>query len=399
MSKIILYILLPLLALTLSACSGGVTETGNPSRSYVTSSSDGYGQWSVNDSSMSGQLNVTAPSTGVVQYTYVVSGGCGAATTYGFLPCTISVAQCTPGATSCAGAPTVGEVFYLLEMPGVALMVYAPAENQLHTGVLLGDCATNLAGDYTTLPNGQGVVNLFGMYRSDASFTNFISSSFAMVTPASPTLYYLTTESGGTGAISIPPSTCSQGVRNFTMEGIPVRGTATAGGLWLFSYPSPLGGSMAFRTELAASLPELANRTFAGFVSADDAATTMARLETGPLAGGQVPYAQLLYQTGTAPPAAGQFLEAPADAPGSFGFNGNPAGAGGTSYATNLLQPTYPTPANIPGLFINPVGSGADDRQILAAMKSNGKLILYGNRFGNRSGTIKITGSVFLFEQ
>jgi hypothetical protein len=387
--------------LALASCSGGVTETGNPSRTYITAGSDGtFGTWQVSSSGFSASLGVTAASTGVIQYTFSLSGSCGSPGEFGFRPCTISLSGCQNGSASCVSPPAVGALFYLLEMPGVALLAYSPSDQKFHSGSVLGSCGSDVSGDYVSMPTALGGVNLFGMYRSDAALQNLIGSEFALLNGSPPSLFYTTTDGSGTGATSTSSMTCSGGVRTFVVDGIPVRSTTTASGLWTFSLPAGQGGSISFRTSLAATSQDLVTRTLYGFIAADSGTVVLARLGTGGLQAGGVSLGSLTISTGQEFDLSSETIQSVKSIGSTFGFNGNPPGFSGYSYGNNLLQPTYPTPGDIPGLFISQPVPGSAQGTIYGVMRgSTGKLILYGSGFDVRSGTIKITSSTILFEQ
>jgi hypothetical protein len=387
------------LALIAAGCSGGggVSETGNPQRTYLTSSGDGFGRWQLADDSFSSEWSVTS-ATGVVQYVYSLGGSCGGATTFGFKPCTIAATGCAPGAAGCPTPPAAGEVFYVLEMPGVSAIIYTPTQNQLHSGTVLGSCDAEVAGDYLSASTGLGSIKLFGLYRSDSTFTNFIDSSFGLYDPAAPKLFYATTSGSGTGATSIGSVACENGIRTFELSGVPVRATLTAGGLWGFSLPPGYGGSVSFRTDLAAGIGDLAGKRFFGFSVYDTGLLTFAQLNTGPVTAGRVPLTSLIHSTGTQPDITGVSFVSAKGAGATFGLNGNPPGFFGYTYSTNLLSSTYPTPGDAPGLFIS-TGGPAGQGTFVTAMKTGGKVLIQVTLFGNRSGTLKVIGSSIFFEE
>ncbi|HUP58095.1 MAG TPA: hypothetical protein VM598_11625 [Bdellovibrionota bacterium] len=389
------------LALIAAGCSGGggVSETGNPQRTYLTSSGDGFGRWRIEDASFDSEWSVTS-SAGSVQYVYSLAGSCGGPTTFGFKSCTISTSSCVAGAAACPTPPAPGETVNILELPGVSALIYTPTQNLLHSGSVLGSCDAEIAGDYLSASTGLGSIKLFGLYRSDSTFTNFIDSSFGLYDPASPKLFYATTTASGTGATTLGPVTCQNGIRTFELGGIPVRATMTAGGLWGFSLPPGYGGAISFRTDLAASLGDLANKRFYGFSAYDVGLLTMVEVTTGPIGGNSVPLTSAIHSTGPQPNITGVSFMSAKSAGSTYGLNGNPPGFLGYTYATNLLSSTYPTPGDAPGLFISTGGSGTPDQgTIVSAMKSRGKVVIQSTLFGNRGGAIKVIGSSIFFEQ
>ncbi len=395
-----LILALAMLALvTGCAGGGGGVETGNPSVYATTSTLGDFGTWVIYpDSTFEMEWLVTAPVTGATQYTYRATASCQAANSYGFRPCTLLTASCVAGTLSCpVSAPAPGDNYQLLEMPGVALIAYSTAQDHLHIGTIRGDCTSDVSGDYTFINTGLARQEVFGVYRSDSSFSSLVQANFGFSTPLSPTLSHLTQAGGGSGATSFSVS-CQDGVRTINSGGVTSRATLTESGLFMFDFPALLGGAFAFREDLSAGTDDLAGRTLQGFVYATGGTRTQARLTLGSRVGSQVPYSSLSYQSGGAQSVAGHYLISAQASAGAYGFSSSHSGSP-APYSANALSATYPTPDSIRGLFINPGGSSASNFTIVTAMKNqvNGKLLVFATELDLRLGAIRITGvSIFM---
>jgi hypothetical protein len=390
-----------LLSVWTTACTSGpgIVETGNP-KLYISTTSEGdLGVWQVETGAFSLEWQVAAPFTGEISYAYRVSGSCSSASDYGFRPCTLVAASCEARASACPGSvPAVGDTYELLELPGVALFAYAAAQTRLHVGVLRAGCDAEISGDFTYLNSALNRQEVFGQFRTDSSLQDIVRSAFSFRFPGTPSLFYYDT---GTGQVSVTgEATCSGGVRTIPVGTSTTRVTVTESGLLLLSYPFPFGGAFAFRTDQAAEIGELANKTFMGYVFKEGGGSTMARLRTGSHSGGGVAYTSLDYRTGPQPDLTGHLIQAASEIGSAYGFDGVPPGFFGGSYADNLLASSYPTPAQVPGVLIDRGGTGPDSFTLLTAMRTGtGKLLLFSTTMNSSGGIIKTVGTAAYMEQ
>src|SRR6185295_11761557 len=127
---------------------------------------------------------------------------------------------------------------------------------------------------------------------------------------------------------------------------------------------------------------------------------TMAVLTTGGLSGASIPMTSLSFETQTAPSVSGHTFQSVKSIGGAYGFNGVPAGAAPSTYATNLLYPNYPTPGDVPGVFIDTAGTSANQFTMYIALRSatDGRVLLFGATVDNVFGTLEIAGTSIYVE-
>lgn len=358
-----------------SGSGGGGGSTVTTPNTYATTSTRGdYAEWTLDGST----LNATWQSIsdiGEVDYTFTITANCSAANSFNLRNCTISTSSCADGVSACPADPT-GDL-ELMDAPGVALFVNTDpgmVTEQLHIGFAKNNdgCGVDMAGDYSFIRTGLGLSDIFGMYRSDANAINITHADFGFDSAddnvTSQTVGYRT----GTPVEMFDDDGCVNGVRTRGNGGSALRIMVTNSGLFILDLPSGQGGLVSFKTSTAASLSDFAGKTFTGISFPDNSAPEALRAVFGAAASripvdvsftGSGSQSLRLMDIGTADSATLPTYPDFGVAPGTYGGS--------------VLAATYPTPANIPGLFkFDQLGDSG--RVIVAAMKSGGKIIGVG---------------------
>ena len=384
--------------------SGANPDRGNASYTYSTTSNIGdYSEWTFDGSTASTSWQVIN-STGGVDMTYRVVADCGTFNTnYGYYTCTISTAACTPGLAACSGLPS--GTFDMMEVPNTAIFVHTGSgvSSQLHIGLIKDSaaCTADVSGDYIYARTGLGNRDLFGAYRSDSNFVSITHADFSMYSSASgttPVVEYSTQDASGTGAVTFTGSTCANGVRSRGLNGETLRAMMTNSGLFILDLPSGQGGIVSFKMANAATLSDFENKSFGGISFPDNANPSPIAAVTGAISANAVAVSS--GDVNGVPIGAVDIRPitnnaSVATSPSYPDFSVAPAS--GTYSSNTTLQPTYPTPDSLPGLFRIDGALADTGRVVLAAAKLNGKVVAFGFVYNWRDSgqTNPATGSPF----
>lgn len=379
---------------TTDSKTGVGTGTAN---TYATTSNVGdYAEWSVAGNTLNATWkNIDA--TGATSATYTVVATCGTAdSTYGHKTCTIDTGSSSCTGT-CTGAPSGS--FHMMEVPGVALFVHTGSgtSQQLHVGFLKDSdsCSKDMSGDYVFMKTAVGNSDIFGMYRADSNLINVTHADFKMQNTTSqattPTLTYST----GTASEVLGDGGCTGGVRTRTVGGGTIRGMMTQSGLFILDMPEGQGGLVSYKTTVAATLADLAGKSFGGITFPDNGGPELLSATTGTITSNSLPITANVggnTQTGMeirpltnattnlTNPAYANFAAAPA---------GYTAGA-------NVLAATYATPSTFPGMFRMDNTMADSGRLLISFIKYNSKVIGFGVVFNYRTnGQTKPNGSTY----
>lgn len=413
----------------LLACSKSETTTTSGTTYAATSSTGDYAQWTISGTTLSGTWQVTN-STGAITKTLTITATCGSAdATYGYMTCAVSSSSCADGTTVCGAsdAPAAGTAFYAFEVPGFALFVKAQdgnAKNELQVGFALDTtCPTASAttSDYSFIHLGNAQTDLFGVMRITPTFTALTHADFRMGRgsctagtssggcSATPTVLYSNGNGTGTGVETITSTSCSSGVQTVVLNGsLTIRASASTSGNMIVDFPSGLGGIIAFPVSTAATLSDLASRSFGGIVFPDNGSANLATVTTGAVSGSTVPVSAITFQNGGSTNIVSPMFRAAANtstltSPAYPNFTAVPTG-----YSNNPTLPaTYATPSAIPGLFVIDGASATDNgRVVTTAMKYNGKTYIFGavynwrnNQYGYSSFDNVNSGAFIFFQK
>ncbi len=401
-----------LVVAVLAACGGG--DSGGspdpsppvtPSHEYISTTSRGdLVSYTITGADVAIQWNVTN-DMGVINYTWNIAASCGAPdTTYGYRNCSIASASCTVGAAVVCPAATPDGTFQLMEITGTALVVHVPltiamltdgsAHDELHAGFISGGCPTDVSGDYSYVLTGRAngshsATDLFGVYRSDATFNNIIHADFSMGTvgeAAISTAVSDYTTFDPHGAVTLTGNTCQNGVFVRELAGATTRLNVTSGSGFIFDFPAGQGGVIAIKTTTAAALADLAGHNWWGISFPDNGTTELLNMTTTAVVAGAVSISGTS-TSGASIPATPIVPAIDESAPGSkFGLPASYTASG------NVLLASYPTPGNIPGLFL----IDTPERNIVTvASKVGTQVMLYGVTFEYRNAS---GGSCVIFD-
>lgn len=388
------------LALLAGCGSGGSNSSPSTPVSYTYTSTTSRGDlvnYTITGSSAAIQWNVT-DAVGVIDYTWNIAATCSEQdVTYGHRSCTIASAVCTAGATVCPIISPSGS-FQMLEVPGTALIANIPVatasgasgstRDELHAGFISGGCPTDVSGDYAYVMTGHpsnlsAGTDLFGVYRSDATFNAVTHADFGMETVGAAALNtavadYATNAANPTGAELFTGSSCENGVFSRRLNGSIFRLNITRAGSMILDAPAGQGGLISFKTTIAATLADFAQRNWWGITFPDQGESELLSLSTGTVNAGAVELSGQSNAGGAISdifikPASGGAALSPAnkfDAPGDYTASGN------------VLLGTYPTPANIPGLF--QIDDLLESNIVTVASRVGSQVMLYGVVFNHR---------------
>ena len=401
---------------------------GEASYGYVTTSTTGdIAEWTFGIDDFS-TVWKSIDTAGLINKTYTISGACGAADpVYLFRTCTVDVMGCAegPGANNCGtDDPVVGTVLKALQIPGVAVIVgrEGAGDGEVHAGFVPGSCGTNVAGDYLFTSLHPGDSSLFGLYRIGSSTLsgpfpqNLTHADWGLNTddntidasPANP-IRTKVAYSDVNGATTIDNATCSDGVYTLLANGssVAIRANLTQSGLMVVDKPAGEGGLLSFKTSQAATLSDIASKTFVGLIFPDDGNDAqVARVTMAGISGGAVALSTLTINGVGPQPVTGQAIYPASGLTGGVTGMPNlasaPEASSGQNYATNPLASTFASASAIPGLFMITPAVGDNGRVALAAMKAGGKTLLFGAVTNRRSlGPDRYvnTGSFLFFEE
>ncbi|HEX5636834.1 MAG TPA: hypothetical protein VFY78_07080, partial [Gammaproteobacteria bacterium] len=266
---------------TLTACGG---DGGGGPTSYTYNSTTSRGDlvnYTITGSNASIQWHVTN-NVGAISFTWNTTATCGAHdATYGHRTCTIVSSTCTAGVEACPVTLPSGDI-EILEIPGTALIAHVPTavawladgstHDELHTGFISGGCPADVSGDYAYVSTGRAngtnsATDLFGIYRSDATFNEITHADFGMTTVGSAALNtavanYVTSDTAG--AVTLTGDSCANGIFTRGLNGQTTRLNITQGSGFIFDFPAGQGGLIALKTSTAALLADLAGRNWRG---------------------------------------------------------------------------------------------------------------------------------------
>jgi len=364
------------------------------------------------------QWNVT-DNTGIINYTFDLTATCGTEdATYGHRTCTVDTSSCTQGALICpATLPPQGSIFYILEVPGTAVMIHVPStttgtQDELHVGMISGGCPADVSGDYSFVRMARvSALNpgsdLFGVYRLDAGFSNVAHADFGFTSALANYTDIASNYSTGSSPNALGGTGCTNGVFTRTLPGgDTIRANLTSSGLFILDMPSGMGGMISFRTDKAASLSDLAGKTWTGVIFPDGGGSTFAKISSGILTGGTVIMNNMVLANGQPAPITTLTVKAVND--GSLAANMYTAAANYTT-VNNSLATTYAAPKNVPGAF--DMDSGNPGIVSIATKTSSGRVMLFGAVFNFRDTTgagctagtvgcdLRIAGNFLLFSK
>jgi hypothetical protein len=368
--------------------------------SYVTSSNTGdLATFTFNGTMLDATWIVTAPTSGVTSKTLNVLASCATADPiYGSQACTVVSSSCSNGSATCGtnDPPAVGSVFETVQAPGIGLLVLPPNNSQLFVGIIAGTCTSSVPGDYLAIDMGIGQFDTFSLYRVDAAFENILKADFRLAgTPqyAAAGVYYDSSTGSGVKTTGFG---CANGIRSFATGGAQFSSTLSENGLFVIDQPSGQGGILAFAMDEAAAISDLAGITMNGFVFPDSSTPMRMSITTGANSGNSVSISSITYDSANPPPAA-TTLEVFGSATSPFTGNSpiqTVSGGAPWTSANNVLASTYPDMSQVPGLFHIPPPSGLTENILVAALKINGKVLLFGVKTDDRSGGINGVGAV-----
>ncbi len=394
-------------------CGGGGSDNPKETKTtYSTTSTKGdYTEWTITESEDgSYSLNATwqvIDNMGKVRFIYTFDATCGNVNSTGQRTCTYGTVTCEDGEADCPATMPSGE-FKLMNVPGVALFVESNSSSSkvLNMGYIKdSDCSEDVSGDYTAIYTGLGQKLIFGMYRVDSNLLDTNNSSFGFDSTdwhADPTLVYRTSVEHRT----LADDGCKDGVRFRHAGSRHYRAMVTQSGLMVVDFPAGEGGALGFKTNLAATLSQIANKQYAGYAFPDDSDPVAIEANATGIVDNRVtlntsfdlePTIRIMdlnVSDNMSSPAYPDFTVAPA------------------GYAGSTLAATYPTPDNIPGIYKmdNLFDTG---RAIMSAFRYNNKTVLIGAIYNYRSShdtnpvtgvgfspeTIYNTGAFILFEK
>lgn len=342
-------------------------------------------------------------TTGEVERTYHATAACDPVDAqFGDRSCLVQGdGDCVPGTAACADGDGLsdGDLLRVFEIPGVAILVSAN-NSQLHTGFAAGNCEDVAVDDYTFINVGLGQHDIFGLFRTNADFTNAVHMDFGFSDDPENEISYRTSDPAGI-VPSITSSPCSGGVRELTIDATndKIRLVLTAAGHLVLDKPEGAGGLLAVNAANAASVADFAGKSWGGITFPDDGEPELVDLTTGPLTNGAVPVTQIVVS------AHGDITP---DHPVSI-HDGTTA----TKLNEQLLEPNDPYntnnivfggdytggPAELPGIFeLDPV---MDETTLIGVGATvDGKTMLFGavvNQFDGPENAIK--GNFIIFEK
>jgi hypothetical protein len=190
-------------------------------------------------------------------------------------------------------------------------------------------------------------------------------------------------DQGSANGIDNFSGSCSNGVITLSEPGnsFTLRGVITSSGLMFFDGPASWGGLVSAKTNVAATIDDLAGKTLivvwqnttVGACDSQHGCTDLIRVTFGAKdATGAVPATFTSISGSTTDP---QTFRAASDSNAGTRFINVNSG-----YTNNSLSTDYPQPASIPGLFYTEeISNGAETPTMLVVAKVNGKLLIFGN--------------------
>ncbi len=271
---------------------------------------------------------------------------------------------------------------------------------QLHAGFAAGDCQDIGTDDYTYVNVGLGQSEAFGLFRTDADFTDVHHMDFGFSDDPDNQLRYQTHDPAG--LVSLTAGACTDGVRDLVVDAgdDKVRVMVTASGHLVLDKPEGQGGMLAIDAANAATIDDFADKTWGGIAFPDDRAPEYIRLTTGAAANGRAVVTSLkLSDTGDITPATPAYISDGAHSPSLNESMLEPL----ESYASNqiVVDGSYAGgPSQLPGIFeVDPI-SGDETAIVGIGTTVGGKTMLFGSVVNvyedSRNG---VKGNFILVEQ
>ena len=419
--QFIVTVALAALVFTVARCNSKNSDDSKSSPSmgqgfsYSSTTNKGdYAEWTFSGSQLTAKWQMI-DSSGSIKAKINLTADCGTYhSDFNYYTCAVAnTSTCEDVLPSSCGGWTPPASIEMMEVPGVAMIVHDNSQSgdQLHIGMLkdANACNTNVSGDYVFTNTGLGRKELFGVYRSDANFESITHSDFGMNAAsdtATPAVKYMTSDTNGVltfdAFANATTKDCESGVRSrsiTTPNGtLSIRSMITQAGVFILDLPAGMGGMVAIKKEMAATIGDFAGKEFAGLTFPDQGESIPIKLTAGALAGGVVPVSgemaggQVLSGLSIDPLSATSVATAPAFPD----FAATPTD-GDESYANNNLHTPYPNLKSIDGLFKLDGTQGDTARIMVVAGKFNGKVVAFGAVYNWRrtSDTNPSTGSHF----
>jgi hypothetical protein len=399
------------LGVGLSRCGSSGTTVVN---TYITSSNKGdLATFNFNGDTLTVEWKITNTTVGTVKKTLNITASCAAAdSTYGSRSCTVTTSSCTDGTAACVSgdAPSSGSIFKATEAPGIGLMVLTPDSSQLFVGITAGSCDASVTGKYIGMNMGVGQYNIFTLFQPNSAFTSLQKANFRVTGGAnvsSPTFRYDGTDTPH-DTITLTGATCSSGVRTFTIGGNTYSATLTQNGMFVIDAPAGQGGIVAFDLANAATLSDIAGKSFKGFTFPDNSTPRRLSVTTGTAGSSSVSISALSLDDGSTMTPLPSIKKIDADATFTNPSSTPTTYSTGAAYSSNSFSSTYANIAAIPGMYFIPPQTGDHGHVLVGAMKQGGKVLLFGVVFNDRSGgspavptttAYPNTGAFIAFEQ
>ena len=412
MKKNIVYSVIFLMSIALFYGCGESESSTIPrveTQTYSTTSTKGdYTEWSINDEGTVHAVWQVINTRGGTDYTHTFDARCASPTTTGLQSCNFTTVSCSAGLLACPPLPSGS--FSMMNIPDVAIFVETDdgVTRQLHVGFVKDDnaCSEDVSGDYVSMHLGLGKRDIFGLYRSDENFINISHADFGFETSDANVHQTLSYNTGRESAILVDKG-CVDGVREREIAGGLVRSMMTKSGLFVLDLPAGQGGMLSFKVQNSATLEEIANKNFGGYVFPDNTEAVAISLSSSAVIDNRVNWDTLIGEARMSlrimPLGTSDSMTSPAYP----SFSSSP-----TDYTRSTLFSSYTTPSNISG-FYKLDGLNDDERVIISALKHNGKIVLLGGFYNYRTladinpatgsnfreSGLYNTGSFILFEQ
>jgi hypothetical protein len=395
-------------------------DAGGAARGYAASVAPGdLAVWSLSGDTFAIEWTVTDGMGGAAAI-YDVSGACTAPdASYAYRDCTIASVTLSSGAPS-GGAPQVGDEYYVLELPGVAIVAHPKGplgdlRHELHVGFALGDCA-NPGGtfDYDFVRAGKpgNIDELLGRYRvtldpsgaitavDDWDYGLVVDGASSTDQASDPVRIALMTPAALPHPIAVSGATCDHGVLRATILGATIRGAITASGAVLVDLPhrpgevNGSGGLVGSLATNAATLGDLAGKHFSMVLY--DETTPVELVDVMVASDGHVTVVSSL--KGTIPAGTALGVLTPLDDPSLATFagalvddtdlTGGTLGTDATFGAPSGSRASAPLPSSLGGVFVTTDGAGhfADPHGratiVVTHKTAGGEILIAGSHFG-----------------
>lgn len=380
-----------LILASIAACGGD-----DASYTYgATSNSGDLSTWTISGNALTVEW-LELNSDGTVEMTYNVTATCGdPEATYNYRNCVIDTASCTDGSVTCSGGPAAGEAFKVFELPGTAIMVSNTDNSELSVGFARGNCETIAESDYTFVNVGLGQQDIFGMFRLDSTYTDVTHLDFGFSDPGAAPSNRIKYNTGDiNGQTTIPESSCVNGVRTISVGGDTVRVLITPGGFLVVDKPEGQGGLVAFKSSMAATASDIANKTLVGMSFPDNGDPEFLTATTGAATRSTVPLTGITLSTSGA--AADTTIRLGND---TVELSKALVDNGGNLIANNPLFSGKTKASDVPGVV--EIASIGDELGVFAIIgKTNdNKIFMVGAVVNDRDNENENTGNFIAFEK